>query len=425
MKFSYRVLYLIFTCTCNYIHAQTWDSVSSGIKPGIHSYGSVRAIIIFNNELIVGGGMDIAGGVPVNNIAAWNGSNWHSLDSGTTFSINAFAVYNNELFVGNTHNNFGIEKWNGIDWLSAGFVGDVVTALGVYNDSLYSGSYAGGNLKKWNGTSWSTVGNGLNGPVFSLAVYNGELYAGGWFHLAGNTPVSNIVKWNDSIWTDVGTGVNSAVWSLAIHNGELYAGGYFSSAGGNPANHIAKWNGVSWSALGAGIDSTVKTICSYNGKLYAGGIFSTAGGIPASNIACWNDTTWSAVGSGTDAIIYSSCAYNSELYIGGDFSMAGGIPAKRIARYRDNGIGILEINNPIKANVYPNPVSSSARIVLNHDVTEGTCKIINTAGSEVRRIPFTGDRFVVEKENLSGGIYFFTILSKESEFLYAGKIVFQ
>lgn len=413
---------IFFSLTTFKVISQTWDSVGTGIDGGVPT---VRAMTEFKSELHVGGNFKLVGGIYSENAAKWDGSTWFPLDSGTVFSINAFAVYKNELFVGNTHNNFGIEKWNGIDWLSAGFVGDPVTAIAVYNDSLYAGGYSPAHIYKWNGVNWLTVGNGINGPVYAMCIYSGELYAGGWFHLAGSTPVSNIAKWNDSAWTDVGSGVNSAIWSLAVHNGELYAGGYFSSAGGNPANHIAKWNGVFWSTLGAGIDSTVKTICSYNGKLYAGGIFSNAGGIPASNIACWNDTTWSAVGSGTDAIIYSSCAYKSELYIGGDFSMAGGIPAKRIARYRDNGIGILEINNPIEANVYPNPASSSARIVLNHDVTEGTCKIINTAGSEVRRIPFTGERLVVEKENLSGGIYFFTILSKESEFLYAGKIVFQ
>jgi len=47
-------------------------------------------------------------------------------------------------------------------------------------------------------------------------------------------------------WSAVGGGTNGDVYSLAVYNGELYAGGTFNMAGGISANYIARWNGTSW-----------------------------------------------------------------------------------------------------------------------------------------------------------------------------------
>src|SRR5690349_4041386 len=44
--------------------------------------GSIYAMTEFGGELIAGGTFTIAGGVPVNRIAAWNGSSWRALGNG-------------------------------------------------------------------------------------------------------------------------------------------------------------------------------------------------------------------------------------------------------------------------------------------------------------------------------------------------------
>ena len=42
------------------------------------------------------------------------------------------------------------------------------------------------------------------------------------------------------------------MYTLAVSEDTLYAGGQFTTAGGVSANYIAQWNGSSWSALGSG-----------------------------------------------------------------------------------------------------------------------------------------------------------------------------
>ncbi|HEX7585125.1 MAG TPA: hypothetical protein VF373_10585, partial [Prolixibacteraceae bacterium] len=69
--------------------------------------------------------------------------------------------------------------------------------------------------------------------------------------------------------------MDECVYALASYNGELYAGESFVMAGGNPANYIAKWNGSAWSPLGTGTNGTVNSLAVYNSELYTGGLFNT------------------------------------------------------------------------------------------------------------------------------------------------------
>jgi len=233
---------------------------------------------------------------------------------------------------------------------------NTVFSFAVYNGELYAGGYftlAGGNtaslVAKWNGTSWTAVGTGMGtngGYVTALAVYNGELYAGGGFDTAGGNPASSIAKWNGSSWSAVGTyGMNNPVWALAVYNGELYAGGPFSTVDGNSANKIAKWNGTVWSTVSTGMGgpfgTCIKTLSVYNGELHAGGYFGIAGGVLTSNIAKWDGTNWSAVGAGiTDTVgtvtpttVLALTVHNNELYAGGFFTLAGSVPTTNIAKW--------------------------------------------------------------------------------------------
>ena len=98
---------------------------------------------------------------------------------------------------------------------------------------------------------------------------------------------------------------DGGVDALAVDGaGNLYAGGYFTIAGGVAANHIAKWDGSAWSALGSGMGGLWghSPGGGRRGNVYAGGSFTTAGGMAANNIAKWNGSTWSALGSGMDDI---------------------------------------------------------------------------------------------------------------------------
>jgi len=237
------------------------------------------------------------------------------------------------------------------DWDSVGSgINGLARACAVYNGELYVGGYnitrAGAstvsNIARWNGTSWSGVGTGISvyGGIGAMQVYNGNLYVGGGFDTAGGVPVNNVAVWNGSIWAKAGTGISGGqayIEAFAIYKGNLIAGGAFDSADGIAVNNIAVWNGSVWSALGLGFPGgAVASLLSYDSVLYAGGSFTNAGGHPASNIAQWNGSTWSAVGTGISAFdggVLSMVTFNRQLYAGGEFDTAGGMVASNIARW--------------------------------------------------------------------------------------------
>jgi hypothetical protein len=79
------------------------------------------------------------------------------------------------------------------------------------------------------------------------------------------------------------------VYTLAVYNGQLAAAGAFTTAGGVAVSYIAAWDGSSWFALASGMDFAVCTLSVYNSQLIAGGDFSYAGGVYARYIASWSD----------------------------------------------------------------------------------------------------------------------------------------
>ena len=336
----------------------------------------VASMCIYKGELYAAGFFDFADG-PVNNIVKWNGTKWMPLGSGVYTVggggfdswVNALVVYKEELYVGGRFTDAGtvevnnIAKWNGTEWSAVGTglgsYGYSVGSLAVYNGELYAAGhfYKAGNtqlnnIAKWNGTEWSTVGTGINvytddyfsGSVSSLIVYNGFLYAGGAFDSAGNIPANNITKWDGNNWSAIGAGILLGVndyggfgyvSSLTIHNGALYAAGHFDSAGGIPANNIAKWDETNWTSLASGIDGYVTALSTYNGYLIVGGYFDTVGNVAANHIVKWDSINWSALGKGMDGGVSYVATLDGELYAGGYFKTAGNIWANQVAKWTE------------------------------------------------------------------------------------------
>ena len=51
----------------------------------------------------------------------------------------------------------------------------------MHGRSSTTGPMGYSNVAVWDGTAWNNVGTGLNKDVTDMIVYNGELYACGWF----------------------------------------------------------------------------------------------------------------------------------------------------------------------------------------------------------------------------------------------------
>jgi hypothetical protein len=278
----------------------TWDPDGPGPLPQL---------------LVAGGVFGLAGNVLVNNIAAWDGSAWQPLGAGIGGDgppgyVWALAVYNGALIAG----------------------GDFTTAGGVTCNDIAS----------WDGSAWQPLGGGMSGGglyagVYALAVYNGELIAGGDFTTAGGVTCSRIARWDGNAWQPLGSGMDGGVCALTVWNGELIAGGDFTTAGGVPCDSIARWDGSTWQPLGSGMFPWVQVLTVYNGDLIAGGPFTIAGGVTCNGVARWDGSNWQALGSGISGssmpMVFALAVFNGELIAGGDFTTAGGHPVSHIARW--------------------------------------------------------------------------------------------
>lgn len=178
-------------------------------------------------NLYAGGLFTVAGGISVNGVAMWDGTQWSALTgpSGTGVAGNVFALATDTA--GN---------------LYAG--GNFITAGGVLVN----------RVAMWDGTQWSalgppaTPGMSAAGTVLALTTDGtGNLFAGGLFTTTmGGLTVNRVARWDGTQWSAISgptaVGMDNAVLALATDGaGNLYAGGTFTAAGGVTANRIAAY----------------------------------------------------------------------------------------------------------------------------------------------------------------------------------------
>ncbi len=269
----------------------SWNDMAGGIDGCnvCEAKRKVFSLCVYRGDLYAGGGFSKAGGTDANSIARWDGTKWLKVGEGNT----------------------GNERWT----KGAGVYG-MIFALMVYRDKLYMGGQFNNvdgkymeSIVCWNGKKFERVSQGINKgndfqvdgyihdyKINTLGVYNGELYAGGYFDSIGGKRIYNIAKWNDTTWSPLGLGIKGRVNTLIEFNGKLYAGGEFDSAGGKPALNIAVWDGKNWSAVAEGLifhgknrfNGRIRTLAVYNNELYAGGLFDSSGDVKLNNLARLN-----------------------------------------------------------------------------------------------------------------------------------------
>ncbi|RMI09351.1 MAG: hypothetical protein D6681_07210, partial [Calditrichaeota bacterium] len=236
-----------------------WDDRFS--IPGVN--GVVYCMVMnAQGELYIGGSFSNAGTVEVNNIAKWNGSQWESLGEGITGSrgnivpsVSTMLLDGNKLYVAGEFQRAGgqpaenIAWWDGHQWHVLGNdtcngVGVLVYALAKIDTSLYvsglfdqictpEGWIAAYHIARWDGNSWHSVGSGLNpgARIFAMLPIDTVLYCGGYIFEADGQPVRHVIRWDGHRWSPVGSGVNHAVYSMAVDEaGHIYVGGSFTEA---------------------------------------------------------------------------------------------------------------------------------------------------------------------------------------------------
>jgi hypothetical protein len=120
--------------------------------------------------LVAGGNFGLAGGVPVNSIAKWDGTAWMAIGPGISRDVLVVTVFDDGT-------------------------GAALYAAGGFRALT-------GRVSKWEGgASWTELGTGFGAgkPVNSLAGFadgtGPALYAGGFFTMASGVASNHIAKW--------------------------------------------------------------------------------------------------------------------------------------------------------------------------------------------------------------------------------------
>lgn len=232
---------------------QAWGN-GGGLNPGGRI--NVLAKDVTETRLFAAGSFSQIDGLAANNIAVWDGANWHKLGDGVVgeiFALGYQKTWNTEkLYVAGdfylpgqpTKQNVAeydllAQTWKG---LQTGDMEGSVRTLSVF----YSKVYFGGEFQKVNGTAspyfaqynsynntWNAGSNGLtlDGPVYTLCDVDGYLLLGGAFQKAFPDEDGN---WLDSphlvyylhsdFWTPFNNNLPTPVRALAYNGGNVYTG---------------------------------------------------------------------------------------------------------------------------------------------------------------------------------------------------------
>lgn len=370
--------------------AQDWEAVGGGTN------GSIKAMIEYEGDLIVGGYFTEAGGQEAFCVARWDGSQWHSMGNGFAGEVLDFEIYGGWLYASgwffndpdNTQEYEGIARWTGngwspvIDYDPVSWGGEIYDML-VFNNELYItnhsiiGSEGVTRVSKFNGATWTDLPgaynhNGNQGQIYTLGIYNDQLVAGGLFDEVDGNAVKNVARFNGSNWESINmssTGLYDKVYKLLVYNNHLYAGGIFF----DPFyTTLQKYDGSNWSIYQMNIDVNlwdIQDLMIYNDELFVSGVFYYTEGpniISACSVLKETEDTYSWLdlnffnSNSTQWIGFAMCEYNGDLYLGGDFQYAGSQddPKNNIARF--NGqipTAIDELQNSEMINTSPIPSS--------------------------------------------------------------------
>jgi hypothetical protein len=200
---------------------------------------------------------------------------------------------------------------NGDIWALTTFDGQLV-AGGTFTSA--DGNPARG-IARWDGSSWQSMGQGMYPRVLGFAQLNGQLIAAtlGSF---GDTCLL-VGRWNGSGWDDVGYGLDWGLDCIAVWDNKIVVGGSISLAGGVPVSGVALWDGTSWSSPGAGLSGEVTALANYNGDLIAGGLFRLNGnGDTVNYVARWDGAVWQPLGNGVASEVSALTVYGGRLIVG-------------------------------------------------------------------------------------------------------------
>lgn len=242
---------------------------------------------------------------------------------------------------------YGIARWNSTEGLTPvgegimSFALPYVSTMTEYRGELvvYGSLLAQDNtVMIWDGNQWRGTGNKVENMqlgVDNLFVSDDILYTTGRLQEGSFTTATCVLTWNGSTWETLTTGLEGVIRSIAVYNGDVYAGGFGLRPAGSTAGlrHLLKWDGEKWIPVGAeanAADLDIYMLEIHDGSLYAGGVFRTGDG--SGYVVRFDGSTLHDV-KGFDARVSRLISIGADLYASGDFLHSCGTPTEHIAKY--------------------------------------------------------------------------------------------
>lgn len=230
-----------------------WDSLGSGVRQVSGEYGYVRSMAVApNGDLYVAGYFRYAGDVIANNIARWDGSNWHSVLGGSPVMVNQIVITKGgEIVVGLASPGGGVYRLTEVGWVPMNGVGNwLIDCLTVSGDDVYLTGALSMGVYNFNGTDLIKIAsvphNGMyTNLVYDIALTDQDIYITGDFIQIDEKSIWSAAHCNETGWTPLAGGLDHL--RNGSHQGNsivatekgIYIGGRFTSAGGVPSSNIA------------------------------------------------------------------------------------------------------------------------------------------------------------------------------------------
>lgn len=403
--------------------------------------GSVREFAVSGDSagVYVGGLFDMVdGSLPAQNIAYLTKDSvyhWNSIGLGTNNMVRAIVIHNDTVFIGGdfteADNNpaVGSAFWDGSAWQSSGCMLGEVHDLISHNGTLYAvgdfdvcTSSSEINFARRYGNSWIPIA-GLEGHVNHISAQQGQLVLAGLFSYQGSA--LNIISYDPATnqFTPFNNGIESEVNDVLQYGDTLYA----ASKGGPTVDkemlHVLR-NGT-WINPGyffsipdtTVTDQAIITLCNSGDGFYMGGYFNVFAAFYQYNNSASLYTRRFSQGQSsdiyTDSTIHKMIMYKGEMLVGGD--MGGTLNS--IGRRIKTGVYLTVPavqGKPLVVSVWPNPSSSGGKLFIETDFQVQQVQLYDALG----RIVFTT---TIERSNsislpvLNSGQYSLLIQSRNGE----------
>lgn len=308
----------------------------------------VSALLPMEHLLVVGGYFERIGDLEAPGIAAWDGTQWSRLGDFPGGYVQDLVPYADGLLALGAYPD--VWRWDGTAWSTlAPFPADPGSPVYYGNAIATEGREIAVAVSTWTegpgyrarvylmgDAGWVPLGGYFSDETVSaLAWYQGRLYAAGRLQNPSG-PAALVNVWDGTTWQPAGAELSSAsfdqVRSLAVYGGELVAGGWFHSSQdiNGPASYYQSWNGTRWAPLGTGQPvSNLQRLRVMGTDLYALGLFN---GDHQFGIARWDGTTWHAGEDHLRWMAWDVASFGGEMYVGGALSADGPMASSPLAR---------------------------------------------------------------------------------------------